>query len=180
MHISHTEWQDLKNLKEITNHEDPKAPGFEWMFPGPKPLLGQKNDLAPDSHGTCMTSMVAGTTLGTAKNAKITMVKVPFTKEEEAWTVERTVDALVQVYDDIMLKVLRGRAIVSMSCGISELLDKEYVDAFKAAYKYLIDALLERDVLPVISAGQGLSAVVDSVSLVLASLDALLMTFVAD
>lgn len=165
MHISHTNWQELINLKEIKDHEDPEAPGFEWMFPGPKPLTGQKNDLAPDSHGTCMTSMVAGITLGTAKKAKITMVKVPFTEEEEAWTVERTVDALVQVYDDIMLKVLRGKAIVSMSWGISELLDKEYVNAFKAAYKYLIDALLEQDVLPVISAGQDPSADTENVCL---------------
>lgn len=147
------------------------------MFPGPKPLTGQKNDAAPDSHGTCMSSMVAGITLGTAKKAQITMVKVPFTEEEESWTVERSIDALVQVYDDIILKVLKGKAVVSMSWGISEQLNKDYVNAFKAAYKYLIDALLEQDVLPVISAGQDLSTETNNVRPLLTSKNALLIPF---
>ncbi len=124
-----------------------------------------------------MSSMVAGITLGTAKKAQITMVKVPFTEEEESWTVERSIDALVQVYDDIILKVLKGKAVVSMSWGISEQLNKDYVNAFKAAYKYLIDALLEQDVLPVISAGQDLSAETNNVRPLLTSKNALLIPF---
>lgn len=133
------------------------------MFPGPKPLTGQKNDVMSDSHGTVMASMVVGATLGTAKKAPITIVKVPFDNENEAWTIERSVDALAMVYDDIMLKDLQGKAIVSMSWGVSKLLNKPYVDAFSAAYKYLIDALLKIDVLPVIAAGQDLSAEIDNV-----------------
>lgn len=110
-----------------------------------------------------MASMVVGATLGTAKKAPITIVKVPFDNENEAWTIERSVDALAMVYDDIMLKDLQGKAIVSMSWGVSKLLNKPYVDAFSAAYKYLIDALLKIDVLPVIAAGQDLSAEIDNV-----------------
>lgn len=134
------------------------------MFPGPKPLTGQKDDKAIDSHGTCMSSMVAGATLGTAKKAPITMLKVPFAADQEAWTVERTIDALVMIYDDIMLKELQGKAVVSMSWGITNDLNPKYVNAFKAAYKYLMDALLKIDVLPVISAGQDASADINNVS----------------
>ena len=133
------------------------------MFPGPNPLTGQKNDAGLDSHGTCMASMVGGIALGTAKKAKITLLKVPFNEDQEAWTVERTVDALAMVYDDIMLNELQGKAIVSMSWGISNNLNQQYVDAFSAAYKYLIDALLKVDVYPVIAAGQDNSADTDAV-----------------
>ena len=126
-------------------------------------MTGQENDAAPDSHGTCMASMVGGIALGTAKKAKITMLKVPFTEDEEAWTVERSVDALAMIYDDIVLNELQGKAIVSMSWGVGNNLNQRYVDAFSAAYKYLIDALLNLDVYPVISAGQDTSADTDTV-----------------
>ncbi len=125
------------------------------MFPGPNPLTDQKNDNVDDSHGTCMSSVVVGASLGTAKKAPITMVKVPFDLAEEAWTIELTVDALAMIYDDIVLKGLQGKAVVSMSFRInSDLPNQQYVNAFKSAHAYLINALLEIDVLPVISAGQ--------------------------
>lgn len=133
------------------------------MFPGPNPLTGQKTDDGINSHGTCMTSVVGGIALGTAKKAKITMLKVPFNDDQEAWTVERTVDALAMVYDDIMLKNLHGKAVVSMSWGVSNMLNQRYVDAFSAAYKFLLDALLKVDVYPVIAAGQDNSLDINAV-----------------
>lgn len=112
-----------------------------------------------------MASMVAGVTIGSAKKTKITMARVNL--KDEGLRVERYIDGLVMIYDDIYNKVLQGKAVVSISWGFTADYpdDQKYIEAARAAFEYLIKALLDNyNVLTVVSAGQANSDRYDDVS----------------
>ena len=88
---------------------------------------------------------------------------------DDGLRVERSVDALAQILDEIKLKDSPDKVVISMSWGVDDLSDisdemKSYTSAFSDAQVYLIKGLIDTGVvLPVVAVGQDQSADIDTV-----------------
>ena len=77
-----------------------------------------------------MASVALGKKDGVAKRASLIVVKADMDNkhskvpEGRAIAAERWIDALAKTYDDIIKNELKGKAVVSMSWGSDEKLDK--------------------------------------------------------
>ncbi|KAJ0165953.1 Subtilisin-like protease 3 [Colletotrichum tanaceti] len=93
-------------------------------------------------HGSCVSSKATGSLFGTAKDAKIVMLKVP---RELPWT-SATLAALVDISDDVKSKGIKGKAVVNISLGQYFPMKEESI---VEAYKYSIVTLMSEDIVVV-------------------------------
>lgn len=90
---------------------------------------------------------------------------------DDGLRVERKIDALAQIYDDIQLNVVPStdKVVISMSWGV-DILDrddseKKYTAAYSATFSYLLKNLIDTGiVVPVVAAGQDASSDTETVS----------------
>ena len=107
-------------------------------------------DLPQDrqGHGTCMASIAMGNKDGVARKASLTVVKADrySTQLKRDASAEVWIDGLAQVYDDVINKKAKSKAVVNMSIGTTGNKDKNYEACYAAAFTKLINALEEQDV----------------------------------
>jgi hypothetical protein len=69
------------------------------------------------SHGTCMTSIAAGSWTGVAKDADIVLVQAKFNQGQAAIAVNSIIQAYSAIIEDVQALGLQGNAVVSQSFG---------------------------------------------------------------
>ena len=108
---------------------------------------------AAQGHGTCMASIAMGNKDGVARKASLTVVRsdVWSSALNTANSVEIWIDALAQVYDDVVKNKRQGKAVVSMSIGVTASNNQDYTGAFTGAMIFLLTALDKQDI-PVVAA----------------------------
>ena len=70
-----------------------------------------------NSHGTCMTSIAAGTWTGVYKDADIVLVQAKFNQGDQALAVFNTIETYSQIMKDVQELGLEGNAVISQSFG---------------------------------------------------------------
>ncbi len=70
-----------------------------------------------NSHGTCMTSIAAGTWTGVYKDADITLVRARFNQRQDAEAVDSIIKAYSAIIKDVQDLGLEGNAVISQSFG---------------------------------------------------------------
>ncbi|KAK3902245.1 hypothetical protein C8A05DRAFT_15670 [Staphylotrichum tortipilum] len=71
-----------------------------------------------NSHGTCMTSIAAGTWTGVYKDADIVLVQAKFNSGQEAVAIDSIIKAYSAIMNDVQALSLEGNAVVSQSFGV--------------------------------------------------------------
>ena len=70
-----------------------------------------------NSHGTCMTSIAAGTWTGVHKDAEITLVRARFNQRQDAEAIDSIIKAYSAIMRDVQELGLQGNAVISQSFG---------------------------------------------------------------
>ena len=102
-----------------------------------------------------MASIAMGKRDGVARKASLTVVKADrySTQLKRDSSAEIWIDGLAQVYDDVINKKAKSKAVVNMSIGTTGNKDKNYEACYAAAFTKLINALEEQDVPVAASVG---------------------------
>ncbi|KAJ5403999.1 hypothetical protein N7509_003870 [Penicillium cosmopolitanum] len=126
-----------------------------WIYGRPDSQAAENDFDDKRAHGTCMASCAVGRKDGVAKKASLTAVRV---YREDDLAFERLIDALAQVYDDIIKRNLQGKAVISMSIGqfsITTDAYKDYMAAVEDAMAALTNGVIDGlDGAVVVAAGQ--------------------------
>ena len=91
------------------------APRSRWIF------LGGRGDQQPAdeyNHGSCVLAQIASPRFGTAKNANVVIVKMPWYGSVELDTSVSEFDflhGLVAILNDVREKNLQGKAVLNIS-----------------------------------------------------------------
>ncbi|KAJ4288360.1 hypothetical protein N0V88_007399 [Collariella sp. IMI 366227] len=72
-----------------------------------------------NSHGTCMTSIAAGSWTGVAKDVDIGLIEARFNFRDQALAISATIKAFRAIIQDVTDLGLQGNAVVSMSFAIT-------------------------------------------------------------
>lgn len=132
-----------------------KGRTVSWLFAGPFAAEDQTDADVGDEgapanlqgHGTCMASIAMGNKDGVARKASLTVVRSDTSsKGNDAIGAEIYVDALAQVYEDVIKNKLKSKAVVSMSIGVGKNADKDYEGCYATAMTRLLLAFEEQDV----------------------------------
>jgi subtilisin family serine protease len=121
-------------------------------------------NILADGHGACVASKIAGRTYGVAKNiAHTTILKLPYEAKGSDF-----LEALYSIGQHVHINNRRGKAVVNLSSrckytypSISELgltstlvsLEWTRVPQFRNCFKEAFEALIEKDVVAVVSSG---------------------------
>ncbi|KAH0444336.1 alkaline serine protease [Colletotrichum camelliae] len=124
----------------------------EWKdMPGSKSFMyttgAEKDGYDRVNHGSCVASRANGPSFGTAKNADVVLVKLA-----NPLTLYSILEAWVKVSNDVYLKNLAGKAVVSAAVGTKM---EGCHPSTALAYKLLIQSLLADDIVVVSAAGNG-------------------------
>ena len=76
-------------------------------------------DNVESSHGTCMSSIAAGSWTGVYKGADLVLVQAKFNQRDDAVAIDYIIQAFAEIINDVVTLGLQGNAVVSMSFGKS-------------------------------------------------------------
>ncbi|KAK2048191.1 subtilisin-like protein [Colletotrichum somersetense] len=97
----------------------------------------------PDNHGSCVASKAGGPVHGTAKNANMVAVKMPW-----KFPFTAIIAALIKINNDVHEKNLQGKAVINISFRTNSLLPGQDV-----IYKQHLVSLMMEDIVIVASSG---------------------------
>ena len=127
-------------------------------------LKDGREGLDEAGHGSCVVSRIAGATYGIAKQSNIVIVKVAIVNNELPSS--EVLNGLIMIYDDIIAKGLKGKAVVNLSLGgksvanylldnklIYQTLDDEFRNIITNQLGQIIRKFVSSDIVVVTASG---------------------------
>ena len=102
-------------------------------------------DADPHGHGTCMASIAMGNKDGVARKASLTVVRSDVISDRNL-SAEIWIDVLAKVYEDVIKNKAQSKAVVSMSIGVGQNGDQDYLACYSEAMEKLLLALDKQDI----------------------------------